>query len=240
MAAFWKTLFLATAVTFLSACIKINFVPESSVVRQVTPLAVKVETQVNTGSGVWIASDLVLTAKHVVMSPFLTDTLMSDFKVKDIEGTTHKAEVALVGEGVGVGHDWAILRITSPFVYEHAWATPDCSPRYVGERVVGIGNAFGYTGLLPYLGDVQVPDFNLRKNWSNNSSDWWIHAMLTNMDGAAGVSGGGVFDMDGDLVGIMVGSIAGQHGGSFQQITYPIQYVSVLCGDHTDDSSVTG
>lgn len=224
----------AGLVFLLTSCVSVNFVPESQIVPRVLPLAVTVETRVGMGSGVWIADNLVLTAKHVILTPY-GDTprpALNPVKVRDYAGTVHLAEVVLQGAGDEVQHDWAILRITSEQATVPRYARADCGRRYVGERVVGVGNALSFTGLLPYLGDVQVPAINLAQEWGLDSR--WEHAILTNMDGAPGVSGGPVFDMDGDLIGLMVGNISTQFGGTFQSITYPVEFIPVLCGEHSD------
>ncbi len=58
---------------------------------------------------------------------------------------------------------------------------------------------------------------------------YWADAILTTMDGAPGVSGGPVFDMDGELIGLMVGAFQDPKAGSFLQITYPARSIAAIC-----------
>ena len=209
----------------------VSYTREAYVVDKGTPLTVQVITNQGLGSGVWVADDLVLTAKHVIKSRYGDRPTVANMWVKDSQGTRYKASLALEGKGgSNVEHDWALLRVEG--AKKDSWATVDCARREIGERIIGIGNALGYTGLLPYIGDVQVPYIDINSNW--RMGGYWKHAILTNMDGAPGVSGGPVFDMDAELVGLMVGGISSQNGGTIQQITYPVEFVEILCGDHVD------
>lgn len=209
----------------LTGCVSVNFIPEASLVPKLNHLAVEVHNPMGGGSGVWIGSDMVLTAKHVVLG---YDGMRTDLTIKDLQGTTYRAEViAWDKEAKGfINHDWAILKVKG--ANRAHYARSDCGDRYVGERVVGFGNAHLSTGLIPYLGYIQKVHYDVSAN--AGSRNYWSDAILTNMDGAPGVSGGPVFDMDGELIGLMVGAFQDRGAGAFQQITYPVRAIWPLCG----------
>ena len=140
-----------------------------------------------------------MTAKHVLKSG---NGFRKGITVTDLQGKTYVAKVAAyeTENPSFILYDWVILRVEG--VERKTWARPDCGDRYVGEKVIGIGNGQLYTGLLPYLGRIQTVNFD--PSSLPGMESYWGDAILTNMSGAPGVSGGPVFDMDGELIGMMV------------------------------------
>lgn len=220
----WLAGIVLGVVLGLTGCVSVNWTPESMLVPQLNHLAVTVKHPYGGGSGVWIGEDLVLTAKHVILG---YGGVRDDLTVEDLSGRHYKAKVIIYHkEPKGfIQHDWAILRVEK--VKRQHWARPDCGARYVGEKVVGFGNGHLYTGLLPYMGLIQKVWFNPSK--LKGLEHYWGDAILTTMDGAPGVSGGPVFDMDGDLIGMMVGAFQDQGAGTYQQMTYPVRHIEMLC-----------
>jgi S1-C subfamily serine protease len=215
---------LGVALLMTGACVSFNWVPESMLVSQLAPLSVTVHHRLGGGSGVWIGEDLVLTAKHVVLS---YDGWREDIHVVDLSGYSYPAKVIVFEKEPQsfIQHDWVILRVEG--AERQNWARPDCGSRYVGEKVIGFGNGHLYTGLLPYMGVIQTVKYN--PSALPNMKTYWGDAILTTLDGAPGVSGGPVFDMEGDLIGMMVGAFQDRRAGSFQQITYPVRHIEIMC-----------
>ena len=200
--------------------------PEAQVIPRLLPLSVNVRGE-GSCSGVWVGEDLILTAKHCARGYRAFETTYS---IRSYTGDRYDAKLILQGEGPGVTHDWALLRTTRP--QQGGWARASCEATQYGQRVIGIGNALGMTGLLPYLGEVNAPEFNVAE--TTGEANAWRHGILTTMHGAPGVSGGPVFNLDGELVGLLVGSLVMSPFGLIQQVTFPAQYISVLCGEHED------
>lgn len=221
----FKGLFLGSLL-LLAGCVSTPI--ENEVVPLVQPLAVTVTTDRGSGSGVWISDRHILTAKHVVKG---WDSFEKHVWVESHDGQELRPATLIAWEQEGEGminYDWAILEIDDPDFRAAAWAQVECADPLIGERVVGIGNAHGYTGLLPYLGYVQWVHYD-PSGLVQGMEGYWKDAILTNMGGAPGVSGGPVFNMAGRLIGMMVGAFDDQRSGTFLQITYPVRAIGALC-----------
>lgn len=163
------------------------------------------------GSGVYIGRGTVLTAAHVVGK----NTAMT---VVDSLGHKQPATVVRLNKDTDV----ALLHIVSTPMA----STPlDCSVRTeIGDEVMAIGNPLS-------LKFVRV--------WGRVSTDMsprytWKQSLIINMATVPGMSGGGVFNKAGKLVGITVG-VASQ-GGTQYALGYvvPVQAACDLVGraDH--------
>jgi S1-C subfamily serine protease len=184
------------------------------------------------GTGVFIAPDLVLTAKHVVEPWFAApEDEKPGLVVLLPSGALADAEMYDYPHTVGVGHDWAVLKVTSP---GEEWdpkgppAAVSCDLPPIGSMVATYGYALGKPA-MPFLGLVVSGDFDTAE-WVGYAGPW-VHGFLSAMTTVPGTSGGGVYDMEGRLVGIVVGSLVSQ-GDAFQSVIFPTKYIAAVCGSH--------
>lgn len=173
----------------------------SEVVRQVQDSVVVIDVQVvvdsfygsylatSSGSGVIISPEgYIITCNHVVESAnSITVTLNSG----------DKYEAALVG--TDPDNDLAVIRIqpkeNEPLVY----AEQGCSEKLVvGEKVVAIGNPLGMLG-----GSVTDGIISATERLVTVEGNETMRLIQTNAAINQGNSGGGLFNLDGKLIGIV-------------------------------------
>ena len=174
----------------------------SEVVRKVEDTVVVIDVKVQTnssfggmqtttsaGSGVIISADgYILTCHHVVDSAVsVTVTLNSGGKY----------EASLVGSDER--SDLAVLRIEPRADEPLTYAEQGCSADLVkGERVVAIGNPLGTLGGTVSDGIISYTERDI------SMSDGTVMTLLqTNAAINSGNSGGGLFNLDGKLIGIV-------------------------------------
>jgi len=211
---------LCVALMAVGGCSTLAGNPEGPVIRTSLHHAVTVFTPYGQGSGVWIADDLILTAKHVVSF----DSSDRRVGIETLAGDTYEVELIAGGPGTGVEHGWAILRVPADKKRHHG-ITTSCEAVDYGGRVVAIGNAAGVTGLIPFIGRVEQINYNIAKVSGQDSL--WLHTFLASFHGAGGVSGGPVINMHGELVGIVVAEVL----GGVAKASYPTTHISALCGE---------
>lgn len=147
------------------------------------------QTSVSSGSGVIISDDgYILTCHHVVdNAKNVTVTLNS--------GT--KYEASLVGSDQS--SDLAVIRIQPKTDEPLVFAEQGCSADLiVGERVVAIGNPLGTLGGTVTDGIVSATERNIVTNDGTRMT-----LLQTNAAINSGNSGGGLFNLDGKLIGIV-------------------------------------
>ena len=171
------------------------------------------------GSGVIFKEDenyvYVMTNKHVVgvMTTFYEETF-EDIKVTFFDGTISSAEfVGSLNE-----LDIAVIKVSKEVAGEYTVA--ETSTNYsIGESVVVYGNPlqipFVITAGIISNGD-SVVDFT-----SNGLGLYY--GIQTDASMNAGNSGGGLFNMDGELLGITQGGISNRNGIGY---VIPILYAS--------------
>ena len=147
------------------------------------------QTGVSAGSGVVISADgYILTCHHVVENAVsVTVTLNSGSKY----------EAALVGSDAA--SDLAVLRIEPTESEPLSYVEQGCSADLVvGEKVVAIGNPLGTLGGTVTDGIISATERNI------TTSDGTVMTLLqTNAAINSGNSGGGLFNLDGKLIGIV-------------------------------------
>ena len=153
---------------------------------KMTPLTVKVESAEWTGSGVFVADDVVLTARHVAESA-------QDLRVVDTRGVKYDVVGVILCPD---GNDMALLFVKTKTV-EPRMTLADT---IVGEAVVHIGSPLG-------MQDTVTTGIVSRKHADTEN----LGSGLTQIDAVAapGSSGGAVFDMRGRLIGILIGGCPG-------------------------------
>lgn len=134
------------------------------------------------GSGVHIGNGYVLTAAHVAVNPGKM-TVVRD------NGETSDAETLWTN----TAYDVALLRVDPKGL---ASSPLSCRKVVDGEEVTSRGNPMSFK-FLTYRGYVASS-----ARFTNQA---WKDAIVLDIGGAMGISGGPVFDRDGDVVGIYVG-----------------------------------
>lgn len=229
------------AVTLISGCAitadRVNY-PQGGVLIRAENLSVKVLTQTGSGTGTWVSPTHVLTAKHVLGNPFGEDA-WDEVKLLLPDGSTVDAKVMMQGSGgpKDYSHDWALLEVSKED-RQDGWAKVQCYPPQVGEQIATYGHALGKPG-MPFLGQIEGIDFDTGA-WAGGA-DIWSHGFITSMDTAGGVSGAGVYNMAGKLIGLLVGQLVFQNS-PFQSIVYPVAYTH-LCDtydEHADPEVTIG
>lgn len=145
------------------------------------------QTSTGAGSGVIISADgYILTCHHVIEeATSITVTLNS--------GEQYAA--ALVGSDAG--SDLAVIKIQPKAAL--AYAEQGCSADLVvGEQIVAIGNPLGTLGGTVTNGIISATERNIQM------SDGTVMTLLqTNAAINSGNSGGGLFNLDGKLIGVV-------------------------------------
>jgi len=146
------------------------------------------------GSAVFIEDNLLLTAGHCVKDA-------NDITIIDKNGKEYKAvSWYLVDEYIT---DLGIIEVNTPEIEPKAKFS---SPK-VGEKVIAIGNPFGY---WPVRTEGIVSAINIDDDFFGEKNLFLIDA-ATN----PGNSGGPVYNKKGNILGIVVGGIRGAQGTNF-------------------------
>lgn len=156
------------------------------------------------GSGVVVSEDgLILTARHVVKEP-------GEFTVTLADGRKFVTERACVSKNYDVGY----LKITDANDLSVA-KFGDSDKIKVGGRLLGIGSPWGKQHFNSVtLGILSVVNKSyLEPGWG------WKVLFQTDLAANPGNSGGPVFNIDGEVVGIVVGLYG---PGNYAGITYCI------------------
>lgn len=136
------------------------------------------------GSGVIISSDgYIVTCNHVVEGA-------SSVTVKTNDGIEYEATIV----GTDSKTDLAVLKIEATNLQYSTFV--DSESLAIGQEVLAIGNSLG-KGTSSTNGIISALDRNVTIN------NYSMTLILTNAEVNSGNSGGGLFDMDGNLVGIV-------------------------------------
>ena len=153
-----------------------------SVYEKINPAIVAIDAKVSdgtsSGSGCIINSEgLILTSSHVILDS-------KDIKVTTSNGKSYKAQVV---KKLGSGSDLTILKINSekPF---HTVTMGNSSSVKVGQKVLAIGNPFGFSGTL-----TQGIVSRIDKKRNKIQTDAAINP---------GSSGGPLLNTNGEVIGI--------------------------------------
>lgn len=182
---FAKLFGFAAALILLAVGYGIVFAPLFARATPATPRAIStvlVQDDNGHGSGVYIGHGLILTAAHVVNGK-------SEMTVVDSLGHKQQATVLRSDKTTDV----ALLHIDdAPMATSHL----NCAIRTeIGDEVMAIGNPL---------------ELHFVRVWGRVSTGVaahypWKQSLIVNMVSVPGMSGGGVFDKAGNLIGITVG-----------------------------------
>jgi serine protease Do len=165
---------------------------------------VRVELADGLGSGVYIGNGIIITAAHVVYGA-------REVKLRSDVGDVQTGEVLWVN----TAYDIAAIRPAS--AKRFAEARLECRSPEVGEAITAVGNPVGveFIAMRGYVsgGEREVTGF-------------WRTVFAMDATTMQGMSGGPVYDADGDVVGITVGVVGTSPGGGLG-LAVP---ASVVCG----------
>lgn len=170
--------------------------PLPTLIKKVASSVVYVEaTSQRRGSGVIVGPFTVLTAKHIVKDAY-------ELKITTADGKTYKAIKWIVDED----NDCALMFFDSRKIFDNMAEFADSDKLQIGEMVFTIGSPYGKDffntvtfGIISGL-NRKVPNFGTCE--------------LITSDAAInpGNSGGPVFDMQGQIIGIIVGMRVSRYG----------------------------
>jgi serine protease Do len=144
-------------------------------------------TSTSAGSGVIFSSDgYIITNEHVIEGLVSEETI----QVKTYDGTIHSAKVI----GYDNKTDLALLKIDAQGLPYASFA--DSAQLMLGQDVIAIGNPLGL-GVSCSNGIISALE---KEIYINNV---YMNVIQTNAAVNAGNSGGGLFDINGNLVGIV-------------------------------------
>lgn len=173
--------------------------------------AVRIETATGLGSGVYIGNGLILTAAHVVADATHCQRRSFDsFTAKVCDPSfpayvTLRSDVGDIQQGevlwLNKQYDIAAVRPANPRRFSASALA--CRPVEMGEQITAEGNPFGLQFITMH-GYAAGAVTEYAPNWKS--------AFITDISMASGMSGGGVYDAYGDVIGIGVG-VVDPHGG---------------------------
>lgn len=158
--------------------------PPSSLTDTADQASVRVFDATGHGSGTVIANGLVLTARHVVVDA------KGDIKVRLSNNEERVAHVAMVG--VDERHDYALLQVDTTGITP---AHVSCAKPHQGDKVMAYGDPLQITRIATWG---RIAD---RYEVQNKGAP--IGSRIMDMTVAPGNSGGGVWNENGELVGIV-------------------------------------
>lgn len=178
-----------------------------------------VEGFVSYCSGVWVAKDAFLTANHCVKDEDgrIIYTIRNDISAVDAD----EVESLRFGDVVSHWEDADLALVRTKLSPEHGIAFLASIRPFVGEQVQTMGNPLGLwfsysTGTVAAI----------RK--TDPDSTWFIQSTAPI---SPGNSGGGLFDMNGDLIGICNGYFP--HGENLNLYVH-LEYIRKFLSDNKD------
>ncbi|MEZ2132445.1 MULTISPECIES: S1C family serine protease [unclassified Sinorhizobium] len=177
---------LATAAVLFGGIYSVAGEPQPPKATAAAAVLIKLES--GHGSGVHIGNGFVLTASHVADGS-------KAFKLQTVDGKTKDAEVLWTNKQ----YDISLLR-TDPAGLPAA--TLKCEYAHDGEAIQAVGNPLSLEFVSAFG----------RIAGGNRSLGPWKSVLVTDITTVPGQSGGGVFDADGNLIGITVGVLNAQVG----------------------------
>ena len=198
-----RKLFAALAAGLvLSSCAPIGETKDRP--RYLASADVRLELPTSLGSGVHIGNGVIITAAHVVRDA-------KSVIVRNSRGHAQPGEVLWVN----TAYDIAAVAIADPSMF--ATANVECRTPSVGEPITANGNPAGveFITMRGYVsgGERLIENF-------------WRKAVVVDLTTMPGMSGGAVYDADGDVVGITVGGVGAQTGSGLGLIVP----ASAVCG----------
>jgi serine protease Do len=219
---------LLLAGTALSAC-AVDGVVTSGIQSSAKPggSAVRIELATGLGSGVYIGNGVIITAAHVVDSA-IRPVLGQDQSGANVYGPPTVKLVSDIGdkqdgEVLWINKDYDIAAVRPKNARRFTAASLACREPVLGEALMAEGNPAGVQ-FIQMHGFVSGDPRPFLPNWKSG--------FVTDMTVISGMSGGGIYDQFGDVIGITVGAFDphGQQGQTAQGGMGFAVPSSVVCG----------
>jgi S1-C subfamily serine protease len=212
-----RTLIAIATAALLAGCASSGIESNASVASS----AVRIETPMGLGSGVYIGNGIVLTAAHVVAdapSALVNGSLSGPplVTLRSSDGDVQQGEV------LWINREYDIAAVRPSNARRFGAANLACRAPKVGEPLTAEGNPFGLSFITMHGFVAAAPTEYAPK---------WKSAFITDISMASGMSGGPSYDKSGEVIGINVG-VVDPHGGA-QGATSGFAFVvpgSAVCG----------
>lgn len=188
----------------------------------------------------------IITNCHVVYDGAITEDGVTYTPVGDLscnaylyglESTAYAIEFSVVG--YSLTNDVAVCRVVDSDVLKSSLATAatvgDSDTVAVGDQNYLIGNALG-DGITATSGIVSVVDEDVTVTGGDGTTTVTVRAMRTDAAAYSGNSGGGMFNADGELIGIL---FAGYSDGDNMSFCLPINTVVAIADSILDSCDGT-
>ena len=194
---YWLKVLLVVIVAFgCGDLLRLYVMPETlvDIIPEIKASVVHIETNSWQGSGFVVSEHLIATARHVTEG-------VENFVITLDDGSVVHATRAISSKD----HDVALIWVEDPLpIPLKLGSITECQ---LGETLIAIGSPFGFDNFNSVtkgiLSAVQR-DFNF-----GYTSGWgWSILFQTDTNGEGGNSGCPVFNVDGDVVGILVGGMS--------------------------------
>lgn len=171
-----------------------------------------VNTNYGMGSGVFYSIDkttgsgYVITNYHVVYNAGADKKISEDISVYLYGGEMSGQEIKATYVGGSMTYDIAVLKIEKSDVLKNSSATAvtfaDSNDIVVGQKAIAIGNAEG-AGISATSGVISVDSENIEMLGADEKTTIRFRVMRIDCAVNSGNSGGGLFDSQGKLIGIV-------------------------------------
>jgi len=152
--------------------------------------AVYIQTEKWSGSGVIVGKNIVLTARHVILDA-------KEFTIRDCYGKEYEGICAVTSPN----NDFGIITVDEEF--SNVATLGDSSELVIGEVLFAIGSPLGDTFFNEVCKGI-VSGLNRDLEYFGTGL-----MITTDLDGNPGNSGCPVFNGDGEVIGILVGTAGG-------------------------------
>ncbi len=169
-------------------------------------------TSTSAGSGIIIEDDkengdaYIITNYHVVYDNAATPKISENIVVRLYALNYTDYSISATYLGGSLTYDIAVLKVDNSDIYKNSSARPavcsDTLTNYVGEAAIAVGNPQG-TGLSVTTGIISVESEKIEMKGADGVTDVEFRVLRIDTAVNSGNSGGGLFNADGELIGIV-------------------------------------
>jgi S1-C subfamily serine protease len=167
--------------------------------------SVIIETNSGHGSGTFISPTQVITAKHVAEQFY-----NAELRVRGPDGSIYHILSASFNDA-----DIAILTVDKPF--QGVPLPVSCDPLERGDRLTYYGSPLN----IEFAGPIELTYMAGKNKDGSDDPDFTNSTLLTNGEGEPGVSGAGVIDSSGRVVGVYNFAWNSTTFGGMVSLSYP-------------------